>query len=279
MPEPSAGSGPRPAEEPTYEVFAIRLGSVERPARDNFLVPGEREGTMRLDFTMWLVVGAGRIIAVDTGFSRYSGTKRDRILRAAPAEALLRLDIAAADVEDVVLSHLHYDHAGNLDDFPRARVWVQAEEIAYATGRPMSHPRLSHFYEAEDVAALVRQVYAGRVGVIDGRHELASGVELHLVGGHTRGLQVVRVRTERGWVVLAADAVHYYANLAERNPFPAVLDVGQMLDSFEQIVALADSVDHIVPGHDPLVFERYPSRADDEDIVALHLPPTATAAS
>jgi glyoxylase-like metal-dependent hydrolase (beta-lactamase superfamily II) len=262
-----------------FEVYALRLGSADRLARDNFLAPGDRNGSMKLDFTMWLIRGGDQLVAVDTGFNPYSGDKRNRTLLKTPTEALAALAVDAARVGTLVLTHLHFDHAGNVDQFSSARVLVQARELEYVTGGSMCHPRLNHFYEVEDVVGLVRSVYTGDVQVVDGFRELAPGLELHLIGGHTRGLQIVRVRTERGWVVLASDALHYYANLEENNPFPALVDLPQMLDGYRTIIGLADdSTDHVIPGHDPLVFDRYPMVDGNPDVVALHQSHNATRA-
>ena len=106
---------------------------------------------------------------------------------------------------------------------------------------------------------MVRRVYAGRVKFHDGDGAIAPGVTLHHVGGHTMGLQIVRVATRRGWVVLASDASHYYANMEQDRPFPIVYNVGDMVEGWRKAQALADSPAHVIPGHDPLVMERYPA--------------------
>jgi glyoxylase-like metal-dependent hydrolase (beta-lactamase superfamily II) len=232
---------------------------------------------MRLDFTIWVARRDGQVVVIDTGFSEYSGYKRGRALDLRPADAVGLLGIARQDVAHVVLTHLHYDHAGNIGDFPQAELVIQADELAYATGRPMTHPSLSHFYEVEDVIEVVRRVHAGAVRVLDGDAELLPGLELYLIGGHTKGLQVVRVRTARGWVLLASDALHYFTNFAERNPFPAILDLGQMLDGYDRLAALAAWPSHIVPGHDPEVFTRYAGAQAGlpGGVVALHCRPCA----
>ncbi|GAA2409698.1 N-acyl homoserine lactonase family protein [Actinomadura vinacea] len=263
------------SEPPAWEVWALRLGTADRPARDNFLMPCARSGLMRLDFTMWVVRDGDRAVVVDTGFSERAGERRGRRLDRRPAEAVRRLGIDPGRVDEVVLTHLHFDHAGNLGDFPQARVAVQARELEYTTGKAMTRPALNHFFEADDVVEVVRRVHDGGVRVVEGDVELAPGLELRLIGGHTKGLQVVRVHTARGWVVLASDALHYYANFHERNPFPAILDLGVMLDGYDRIGRLAASADHIVPGHDPAVFERYAGPDDDlpDGVVALHRAP------
>ena len=94
------------------------------------------------------------------------------------------------------------------------------------------------------VVDMVRALYGDRLEFVDGFKELASGVTLHHVGGHTDGPQVVRVNTKRGWVVLAVDAVHLYANMEENNPFPLVFNVADMLNGYKSIASLADSKTH-----------------------------------
>lgn len=263
------------SESPVWEVWALRLGSVQRRAQDNFLNPGERTGEMRLDFTMWVARCGDHIVVVDTGFAAAAGARRGRLLDVRPADAVSALGIDPAAVSDVVITHLHYDHAGNIADFPNATVTLQAKEMAYVTGASMRHGGLRHFFEVDDIVDVLRGIYRGDVRIIDGDLTVADGLQLHLIGGHTSGLQVVRVRTARGWVVLASDALHYYENFHARNPFPAIVDLPQMLDGYDRLVELSDGLDHIVPGHDPLVFHRY--RRDPslpENIVALHLAPT-----
>jgi glyoxylase-like metal-dependent hydrolase (beta-lactamase superfamily II) len=176
-----------------------------------------------------------------------------------------------------VLSHLHYDHSGNVNDFPDAPIVLQRAELGYAAGRAMRHDPLRHFFEVEDVVTIVRRLFAGTVSLVAGRHDIAPGFELHLVAGHTRGLQVARIHTDRGWIVLACDGVHYFDNIIERNPFPAFVDLEDVLDGYERIEELADSQAHIVPGHDPRLFDLYALVPNDRGhtIAALHTPPAS----
>jgi glyoxylase-like metal-dependent hydrolase (beta-lactamase superfamily II) len=118
---------------------------------------------------------------------------------------------------------------------------------------------------------MVRGVYEGRVQFHDGDVELMPGVSLHLIGGHTMGLQVVRVATRRGAVVLASDASHLYANMEQTRPFPIVWSVAAMVDGYARLRDLAASADHIIPGHDPLVMQRYPAPAKELEGIAVRL--------
>ena len=158
--------------------------------------------------------------------------KRKRTFLRCPVQALAALGIDANAVEDVILTHLHYDHVGNFDRFPKARFHLQERELAYATGRYMRYPRLSHSFEVEDVCGIVRLNYAGRVMFYDGDAELAPGLTVHAVGGHSAGLQFVRIKTRRGFVVLASDVTHFYENMASSRPFTTAFHIGEMLEGF-----------------------------------------------
>jgi glyoxylase-like metal-dependent hydrolase (beta-lactamase superfamily II) len=266
---------------PEYEVFAIRYATRDAQRRDHFIGGDPHEGPMPMDYFVWVVRGEGRTIVVDTGFNAEVAARRKRTYLRCPVEALELLDVHPADVGDVVLTHLHYDHAGNFDRFPRARFHLQEREIHYATGRYMRFPRLSHSFEVEDICGLVRLNYAQRVLFYMGDAELAPGITLHAAGGHSDGLQFVRVYTARGPVVLASDVSHFYENLASGRPFPTAFHVGEMLEGFEKLLAAAPDESHIVPGHDPLVMRLYPAPSPElQDIVVrLDVPPSDEAPS
>jgi glyoxylase-like metal-dependent hydrolase (beta-lactamase superfamily II) len=254
---------------PLYEVYAIKYAHHARRKAENFIGGDPHDGPMPLDYFVWLIRGAGREIVVDTGFSAPMAAKRQRDHIRCPTAGLKLLGCNADEVKDVVITHLHYDHVGNFDLFPAATLHLQDLEMNYATGRHMGKPVFNGAYEVEDVVGMVRRVYAGRVRFHDGDAEVAPGVSLHLIGGHTMGMQVVRVATRRGWVVLASDASHFYANMDQVRPFPIVFSVADMVEGYDRLRSLADSLAHIIPGHDPLVLERYPApSAELQGIVA-----------
>jgi glyoxylase-like metal-dependent hydrolase (beta-lactamase superfamily II) len=244
---------------PGYEVYAIKYAHHARRASENFMDGDPHDGPMPLDYFVWLIRGEGREIVVDSGFSAAMAAKRGRDHLRCPTEGLRLLNCDAGSVSDVVITHLHYDHVGNFDLFPAATLHLQDLEMGYATGRHMSEPKYGGAYEVEDVVGMVRRVYAGRVRFYAGDGELCPGISLHLIGGHTMGMQSVRVRTRRGWLVLASDASHFYANMDQARPFPIVWSVPDMLAGYRRLRELAESPAHIIPGHDPLVLERYPA--------------------
>jgi glyoxylase-like metal-dependent hydrolase (beta-lactamase superfamily II) len=259
-----------------YEIYAIRYATMSpRTPHLNFLLPDPHETAAQdLDYFVWLIRGGDRDILVDTGFNAAEAQARNRKLTLNPVEALARFGVRADAIRDVVVTHLHYDHAGNLDLFPNARFHLQDREMSYATGRCMCHGMLRHPFSVEHVTLMVRHVFSERVTFHSGDGEVAPGVTLHRVGGHSDGLQVVRVETERGPVVLASDASHYYANMHRRSPFPILYNLGDMFEGWNIVARLAGHPDRVIPGHDPIVTEIYPRASDRVDAYSLHLQPS-----
>ncbi len=256
---------------PVYEAFAIRYATRDARRTENFIGGDPHDAPMPMDYYVWLVRSPERTFVVDTGFSAETAVRRKRNYTRTPREGLALLGVNAEEVKDVIITHLHYDHVGTFTDFPRAQFHLQDDEMAYATGRYMRHKRFNHGYEVEDVVGMVRMVYKNRVTFYRGTAELAPGVSVHHVGGHTRGLQCVRVHTRRGWVVLASDGSHYYEHFEHNRCFPTVFNVGEMVDGYEILKGLADSIKHIIPGHDPEVMKRYPAVSPQLDGIAVRL--------
>jgi glyoxylase-like metal-dependent hydrolase (beta-lactamase superfamily II) len=242
-----------------HEVYAIKYGHHPRPASQNFLGGDAHDVNMPLDYFVWAIVGEAGTIIVDTGFDEAVGARRGRTTVKPVQKGLAALGIDPDHVETVIVSHLHYDHSGNYDLFPRARYHLQDCEMAYATGRCMCHPAIGHSFEPDYVVAMVRKVFAGRVAFHDGEDEIAPGVTVHQIGGHTRGLQCVRVETRRGPVVIASDATHLYAHIETGRVFPTVYNVADVLEGYGTLKKLAGAPNRIVPGHDPDVLRRYPA--------------------
>lgn len=259
----------------SHQIYAIRYGHLDRRSDQNFLGGDEHARHMPLDYYVWVIRGEAGTVVVDTGFDEGAAAARGRTLIRPVAEGLAAIGVDAEQVRDVVITHLHYDHAGNVALFPRARFHVQDAEMAYCTGRAMTHPQLSAPFDAENVVSMVRRVYDQRVVFHAGDSMLCPGVSLHHLPGHTLGLQAVRVATGRGPVVLASDVTHFWANLELEIPYPIVADVPAYLESLRTLRSLAASLDHIIPGHDPEVLARFPAEPGVKDVVRLDLPPRA----
>ncbi|MEZ5789514.1 MAG: N-acyl homoserine lactonase family protein [Nitratireductor sp.] len=242
-----------------YEVYAIRYAERSNRIRaDSFIFTDDHTSSHPMDYFIWLIRNDERTILVDTGYDAKEAAQRDRPILIEPSAALADIGVAPDSIDSIIVTHLHYDHAGGLAQFPQARLHLQEAEMVYATGPCMCHGTLKMPFTADHVCETVKRVYAGKVTFHDGTAEIAPGISVHKTGGHSRGLQCVRIETAKGPVVLASDASHYYENYQRKVPFPLVVDVEDMLKGFDTLEILAGPNGRIIPGHDPLVRETYP---------------------
>jgi glyoxylase-like metal-dependent hydrolase (beta-lactamase superfamily II) len=255
-----------------YDLHAIKYGELTARKRSDVFVGGDpHDGRIDMDYFVWVAIGEDRVCVVDTGFGLEVAAQRGRRYVQSPAESLSILGVDAERVEDVVITHMHFDHAGNFELFPKARFHVQDRELEFVTGRQMTHAFMRAAYEVEDVVRMVRAVYGDRVLFHDGDAVVAPGIETFLMGGHTRGLQAVRVATARGDVVLASDSSHYYENVEQGRIFSIVESAADVLEGYRRLRELAARPELIVPGHDPLVMRRYPASDERLEGIAVRL--------
>lgn len=250
----------------TYEVYALKYGA-STGTRGRFFhgtAADPHDAPVDLAYYVWLLRNRYIDIVVDTGFSAETAARRGRLLERSPIDALASMGVDVGRVPYVILSHFHYDHAGNIASFANARVVVQEREMNFWTGRHLARQEFRHWVELGDLTELVGVNYAGRMMFATGAHEIAPGVTVHLVGGHTAGMQIVRVNTMVGAVVLAVDASHFYANFENDTPFAIVHDLSAMYSAFDTMKRLAVSPAYVVPGHDPMVMTRFPAVEGEE---------------
>ena len=244
----------------TWEVHAVKYAERNSRTRaDSFMFDDHPAAPHGMDYFVWVLRRGDRTILVDTGFDAVEADRRGRPIQQDPARAIEALGVQADEIDTVIITHLHYDHAGGLDRYPAAVFHLQDAEMAYATGPCMCHPTLQMPFTVEHVVEMVRHVYSGRVVFHSGSAEIAPGVRVHRLGGHSRGLQIVEVATDHGPLVLASDAAHYWENYLTGKPFPIVVDLADMLEGFGTLLRLGGGdIGRIIPGHDPLVARHYP---------------------
>jgi glyoxylase-like metal-dependent hydrolase (beta-lactamase superfamily II) len=263
--------------EKLWKVYAIKYAERNTRTRaDSFLFDDDHASPHNMDYFIWVLKSDEQVIVVDTGYDTAEGNRRNRPILRDPAKSLEAIGVDASAVDTVVITHLHYDHAGGLDRYPNAKFHLQKSEMEFATGPCMCSDVLQMPFTVDHVCEMVRKVYSGRVMFHDGDGLVAEGVTVHCVGGHSRGLQVVRVKTESGYICLASDASHYYENFIEKKPFPIVVDMENMLDGFSKIQQLASRPALVIPGHDPLVTNVYPEWGSSGFVWQLHSGPEKT---
>ena len=260
---------------PEYELYAIRYAHRAARRSDHFTFGDPHDGPLDMDYYVWVAVHPQRSVLVDLGFSEETASKRKRDFLRCPVESVRLVGVDPDQISDVVITHLHYDHAGNFKKLPKAKFHIQEPEIHFATGHHIRQKFFSPGYEVEDIVDVVRANFDRRVMFYNGRVDLAPGISLEPMPGHTPGQQVVRVHTRRGWVTLLSDASHYYENIRDCRPYPAATNLPELVDSFEKILAMSGGLDYVIPGHDPLIRDVYPPRSPDlkDAVIRLDVPP------
>lgn len=246
------------------EVIAVRYATMNSARAQQYYrysAYGEADRPMTLAYYFWAIRDADGLTLVDTGYSETGASHRSGRQTLMPAvEAVRALGADPGDVSRIIVTHFHYDHVGNLDAFPNARLTIQVREMAFWTGR---HARLPVMAAAVEEAEIdyIRSAHAeGRVDLVDGDHQVSASVSVLLVGGHCPGQQIVRVAVDDAKaVILCSDAVHFYEETERLMPHHGVFDIEAMFTTYERINELASAGHHIVPGHDPEVMNRYPS--------------------
>lgn len=148
-----------------FRLYALKYAELNgRDRRDVFLGSDPHDGPIDMAYYIWVAIDQGGTpVVIDTGFTRQTAEKRGRVFTEQPADLFARIGVDASTVRDVVVTHLHYDHAGNFSLFPNARFHIQEEEISFATGPAMCHPLIRAPFEVDDVVEMVRAVYGDRV--------------------------------------------------------------------------------------------------------------------
>lgn len=244
-----------------YEVIAVRVGTRDTHRSDvylNYHLYGCDDGPAVVDYFFWILRNGERVVVVDTGFGPEAGARRGRQLLLHPADALDRLGIPLESVEDVVVTHGHYDHIGNLDLFPRATIHMAKSEYDFWTSKIAANTQFSYYSEDHEIDHLRRAQQEQRLRLYSGEASLGSGIKLVEVGGHTPGQAMAYVSTTEGVVLLASDAVHFYEELERDMPFTAISDLPRMYEVFENIRNDAGKTYSVlIPGHDRDVLTRF----------------------
>jgi len=257
---------------PVYEIYAIRYATNPRRTRGkNFILEERPTEPLTLDFFSWVIVGDGKVFVVDTGMDPVKARKHGHDVLVSPIDVLTKLGVQCDAVDTVIMTHLHYDHTGHVDAFPSAKFLLQADEMAYVTGPYMEKAWFRRAYEVDEIARFLAFLHDGRLHLHGRDHIVADGISVHWVGGHCAGQEVVRVRTARGSVVLASDALHYYEEIERGIPFAVAFNLSDMITAHDRIRELADSDAHVIPGHDPRVMELYPAASAELDGFAVRV--------
>ena len=248
-----------------YEVYAVRFATIANFRVASLVAGADPARRMDIAMMIWVLKGIdGRVAIVDSGFHREQYFRQFAVKDyIKPSDAIAPLGLKPESVTDLIVSHMHWDHAGGIDLFPSARVWIQKDEYDYYTGDAWQSPNTHGGIDPDDVQAIVKRNIAGKVSFVRGDDETTvSGLSFNVGGKHTWASQYVGVQTPKATVVIASDNMYLYENFDARKPIAQTLDGVSNLRAQDRMRSLASDPRLVVPGHDPAVFDRFPHVSD-----------------
>lgn len=253
---------PSNAQTPEYSIQAIRYATSPDVPVAELVVGGPKDQKVDIAMVVWLIRGGGRTILFDSGFHRGTFLKEFPMkdyLR--PDEAVKSAGVQPDNVTDIVISHAHWDHMGGIDLFPKAKVWIQREEYRYYTTEAWQRNGNHGGIDPEDVKQLKKLNAEGRVHPVDGDNvEIFPGIRAFTGSRHTYASEYLRVDGKPPFV-LASDNAYFYLNLSAHLASATFSDADHAANIAQQarMIKLAGSADRVVPGHDMLQFQKFPT--------------------
>jgi glyoxylase-like metal-dependent hydrolase (beta-lactamase superfamily II) len=238
-----------------YKIYTLYYGKRDATTADYFL-DDTSNIPIGMGYYLWVATNGEHTVVIDLGYHEDVGEQRGRTLVRHPAELLDKIQVDPRTVQHAIVTHLHWDHVGGYALFPNARFYLQERELHFWTSSHLAEWQSS--LEEEELVAVVRLHFRGRVGLCDGSREIVPGITVHHVGGHTMGSQIVQVETARGTAVVASDAAKLYRNFTEDIPQPRSHSVAEQISGYALIKRLASAEELIIPGHDPQAMHRLP---------------------
>ena len=255
-----------------WSLTALRYGSRMTTRSDVFLrygQYGEPDGPQEMTYYLWVLRSDTQTIVVDTGYSASGGGRRGRAFLVQPLEALQRVGVDPQSVDMVINTHLHYDHTGHLDAFGDAPVLVNRTEFEFWTGVYAERAQFAAHIETSEVNALAERVQSGAVTLLDRETEVAPGITVAEVGGHSPGQTILFIEGQHGLIVLASDAVHFYEEVERDRACCVLADLELVYRAYDIIRAGVRAGGRLVAGHDPLVMDRFPRLESDPELGVL----------
>lgn len=246
-----------------YKIYGICQGTFE--VDSCVILPFVSNVPLKINFNayLWCIKGKDTNILVDTGLNNAHAKK---ILTARYyggqnyiRDSLLKLDVDPDLIKTIIVTHLHADHFSECDLYPNASFYIQKRDFEFFTGPAAKYKFVK--FASPDLSNMVNLERTGRIKFLDGDNEITAGVRTVLIGGHTPGSQSVVVTTAKGNAVICGDAIDLYKNL-EEEVCGLAANMVEALMGMERIKTIASSSDLIIPSHDPIIMESFPSQID-----------------
>jgi glyoxylase-like metal-dependent hydrolase (beta-lactamase superfamily II) len=260
---PALAQGSASNATPLFSIDAIRYGTVPNFPLAGLVMGAPKDQKLDIAMVFWLIRGNGRVVLFDSGFHRQKWIDSFHVKDfLSPDQAVRLAGVNPSQVTDIIISHAHWDHMGGIDLFPKATIWIQKAEYEYYTGPAWQRGGRHGGIDPDDVRELVDKNLQGKVRFVDGDNvEILPGIRAYTGARHTFASQYILVEGNPPYV-LASDNCYLYENL-ETHTAGATFersDAAANVAAQARMVQLAGSPDRVVPGHDALQFERFPTK-------------------
>jgi glyoxylase-like metal-dependent hydrolase (beta-lactamase superfamily II) len=248
-----------------YEVYALKYIDEGKFSAKDAIVGGSDKDSVDCGDMIWLLKGSnGKNILVDAGNIDSSKGLPKSYLR--PDLVLQQIGVSPLDISDVILTHPHYDHIGGINLFPKAKIWMQEDDFNYFVGRAWQENGDSIGFQKNDVRNLIEINLQRRLKLIKGDNiEIFPGIRVFIGSKHTFENQYLMVNSNSlKKIIIASDAVWFYPNLKNLLPIPTTYchDPKAYVNAMKRMKTLIQDQDLIIPGHDNLVFSKFPKVTD-----------------
>jgi glyoxylase-like metal-dependent hydrolase (beta-lactamase superfamily II) len=249
-----------------YEIFALKFGErTNKIPISEAAVGATGDDSLNICFMYWLLKGNnGKNILVDAGFTDDSEINPKYITYTRPDKMLEKINMKPSDITDIIITHPHWDHIGGIDLYPDAHVWMQKEDYEYFVGMAWQEGGVNGGFNKKDVLKIVRRNMDNQLTLVNGDDiEVLQGIRVFIGSKHTYQSQYVLIGSGEGSVIIASDNAWFYYNLTSSLPIPITLDSNAYTANLKRMKSMVTNIDMVIPGHDPLLFNKFPKVAND----------------
>jgi glyoxylase-like metal-dependent hydrolase (beta-lactamase superfamily II) len=266
-----AGGNKSAAGKTMYEVFALKYaGPFDRKLAMMLFATGWAED-ISIYYYIWAIrnKATGETTLVDTG-TGHTWPKENNVKTFVPPEQMVaRLGVKPEQVTRVVVTHMHFDHIGGMENmafaksYPQAKFYVQKKEFDFFVNSPLAlrapYKALQWLPGTQGLADLGK---TPRLEIVNGDKVIGPDMQLLLTPGHTPGLQGVCIPTAKGTTVVGSDVAHLFRSFKEDRPSGLITDMPIWLESYDKLRAVAP-IENLFPGHDAMMLNNFPKVAED----------------
>ena len=247
-----------------FEIYALKYAGPLVRTGAHLMWYRDWDKTETINYYIFCIKGAGETVVVDAGLTPELAKQRQLDGYVSPAEVLSRIDVEAAEVRHVIVTHMHFDHANGVSLFPQATFYVQEDEYRFWVEDPIAtRPPFKEVSDADANAYLTALEGTDRLSLFKDDQQVIPGIQCLLAPGHTVGLQAVAVDTAKGTAILGSDCAHVFRNYHEDWHSALIVDLVGWMKSYDKLRARVSSPDLLFPGHDRRLLENYPRVAED----------------